>query len=164
MNGIDEIRSKSIDFEMPLEWGIKKKKEYLSDVLVELREKRKKYTSSLVSPTLKPSHRELIFMMLDESKSMEAKAMYELKQLQYIKNAGITDDMIREAKEFPITNLLEVTKEFALCPFHTDKKPSFYVKNNYGHCFSCGENADTIKIVMQIKNMDFKSAVNFLVR
>ena len=48
------------------------------------------------------------------------------------KNNKITEDMILNARNYPIIALLEVKKNFASCPNHVDKHPSFYVKDNFG--------------------------------
>jgi len=89
----------------------------------------------------------------------------ELRLLKSNKAATglITDYDIAEAKEYPIENLINVdSKGFGLCPFHEDKKPSFYTKNNYGYCFSCHESADVIKIYQRINRCDFVTAVKSL--
>lgn len=74
----------------------------------------------------------------------------------------ITETMIERAREYPIEQIIEVNKNFALCPFHDDHSPSLYCKNNYAHCFSCGETADPIKLFMRIHNTNFKETINLL--
>ena len=47
-----------------------------------------------------------------------------------------------------------------LCPFHTEKTPSFTVspaKQIY-HCFGCGAGGDVIAFIQQIHGCDFKQA------
>jgi len=51
-----------------------------------------------------------------------------------------------------------------LCPFHSEKTPSFIVspiKKLY-HCFGCGEGGDVIGFIMKRENLDFISAIKFL--
>lgn len=51
-----------------------------------------------------------------------------------------------------------------LCPFHTEKTPSFIVfpdKGNY-HCFGCGANGDVFGFVMKTENVDFPEALRQL--
>lgn len=74
----------------------------------------------------------------------------------------ITDEMISRAKEYPFENLIESKKKFALCPFHKEKNPSFYIKNNWGFCFSCDWHGDTIKFLMERDGISFKEAVTRL--
>ncbi len=70
---------------------------------------------------------------------------------------------IERAKNVPFTELLDISKgDFAICPFHSEKTPSLYCKNNFYHCFACGETGDTIKFVMKTRNLSFKEAVRFL--
>ena len=51
-----------------------------------------------------------------------------------------------------------------LCPFHSEKTPSFNVseeKQMY-HCFGCGAGGTVIQFVMNAENYDFVEAVKFL--
>lgn len=48
----------------------------------------------------------------------------------------------------------------ALCPFHNEKTPSFYIDDNKGlfHCFGCKAAGDIFSFVMKIENCDFYEA------
>jgi len=70
--------------------------------------------------------------------------------------------MIKIAKEFPIKQLLNTTKDFVKCPYHNDANPSFYLKGNFGYCFSCQKAVDTIDLVRHLENLDFPNAVKRL--
>ena len=53
---------------------------------------------------------------------------------------------------------------FGLCPFHTEKTPSFSVnadKQIY-YCFGCGKGGGAVNFVMSAENMTFTDAVEFL--
>ena len=55
---------------------------------------------------------------------------------------------------------------FGLCPFHSEKTPSFSVspdKQIY-HCFGCGKGGGVVNFIMEIENLDFRDAVSFLAR
>lgn len=55
---------------------------------------------------------------------------------------------------------------FGLCPFHSEKTPSFSVspdKQIY-HCFGCGKGGGVISFIMEIENLSFPEAVEFLAR
>ncbi len=48
------------------------------------------------------------------------------------------------------------------CPFHSEKTPSFTVFEDNYHCFGCSAGGDVITFAMQIENLDYRDAVNFL--
>ena len=55
---------------------------------------------------------------------------------------------------------------FGLCPFHSEKTPSFSVspdKQIY-HCFGCGKGGGVINFIMEAENLSFVDAVHFLAR
>ena len=55
---------------------------------------------------------------------------------------------------------------FGLCPFHSEKTPSFSVspsKQIY-HCFGCGKGGGVINFIMDIERLSFPEAVEFLAR
>ena len=51
-----------------------------------------------------------------------------------------------------------------LCPFHSERTPSFTVfsRTNSFYCFGCGAGGDVINFVMRAENLDYPSAVEFL--
>ncbi len=53
---------------------------------------------------------------------------------------------------------------FGICPFHSEKTPSFSVspEKQFFHCFGCGVGGGVINFIMQIENLDFADAVRFL--
>lgn len=53
-----------------------------------------------------------------------------------------------------------------LCPFHSEKTPSFTVDpgQGYYHCFGCGEGGDVYSFLMQVQGLDFTEAVEQLAR
>lgn len=53
-----------------------------------------------------------------------------------------------------------------LCPFHSEKTPSFYVSEDKKifKCFGCGESGDAISFLMKIEGCDFTNAVKILAR
>lgn len=51
-----------------------------------------------------------------------------------------------------------------LCPFHSEKSPSFniYPDNGSFYCFGCGVGGDVITFVRRIENLDYMEAIRFL--
>lgn len=53
-----------------------------------------------------------------------------------------------------------------LCPFHTEKTPSFSVSPSKGvyYCFGCGAGGDAIRFLREIEHLDFAEAVERLAK
>lgn len=74
-------------------------------------------------------------------------------------------------------NILEVVQDFVslrrsgvsyvgLCPFHSDRKPSFYVSpsKNVCKCFSCGEGGSPVHFVMKHEQLSYNEALRYLAK
>lgn len=87
----------------------------------------------------------------------------------------ISQRSIEEVRE--TTNIAEVASEFTalkrqgvryagLCPYpdHSEKTPSFSVSPDKGfyYCFGCGKGGDAIKLVTDLKGLEFVEAVAYL--
>jgi len=55
---------------------------------------------------------------------------------------------------------------FGLCPFHSEKTPSFSVspERQFYHCFGCGKGGSVIDFVMEVEKLPFQDAVRHLAR
>ena len=53
-----------------------------------------------------------------------------------------------------------------LCPFHSEKTPSFTVfsSNKNFYCFGCGAGGDVITFIKRIENLDYTAAIEFLAK
>ena len=77
----------------------------------------------------------------------------------------INDNMILQAKEYPIENLIEFdNRNTAECIFgtHENARMSKPRDENFVKCFACDKSADSIKVYEIIKGCDFKTAVKNL--
>lgn len=56
--------------------------------------------------------------------------------------------------------------QFGLCPFHSEKTPSFSVNSTRQiyHCFGCGKGGGVINFIMEIENVSFPEAVEMLAK
>jgi hypothetical protein len=100
-------------------------------------------------------------------------ARRHIKRLGYLikpqsSSRQISQADIDTAKESPIQNLLSdydlrpSGKNFkALCPFHAEKTPSFYVYplTNSFYCFGCGLGGDVLNLVERLYGCGFIEAV-----
>jgi len=79
-------------------------------------------------------------------------------------------DQIRQA-----ANILELASQYTtlrragrrhvgLCPFHSEKTPSFTLdeEKQLFHCFGCGSGGDVFTLIMEKENLGFPEAVRFL--
>ncbi|WP_186575759.1 DNA primase [Aquibacillus kalidii] len=53
---------------------------------------------------------------------------------------------------------------FGLCPFHSEKSPSFSVTQDKQifHCFGCGKGGNVVTFVMEVEGFSFYQAIQFL--
>ncbi len=81
-------------------------------------------------------------------------------------------DIIKEKIDFievvsKYTNLKKSGRGFVgLCPFHNEKTPSFHVDpdKKLFHCFGCGKGGDLINFIMEIENLSFGEAIEYLAK
>lgn len=65
------------------------------------------------------------------------------------------------------TKLRQAGRSFkGLCPFHTERTPSFTVtpEGNFFHCFGCGASGDIYDFLIRIEGLEFPEAVEHLAR
>ena len=86
----------------------------------------------------------------------------------------LIDDEIRE-KVRSSSDILEIISQYVslkktgsnytgLCPFHSEKTPSFTVSpsKQFYHCFGCGEGGDVISFIMKEEKLSFPESVKLL--
>ena len=88
---------------------------------------------------------------------------------------SIPEDIIDQVRQ--ASDIVDIIGEFvrlkkrgrnfmALCPFHTEKTPSFSVspERQIYHCFGCGKGGNVYTFLMEHENMSFVEAVKHLAR
>ena len=104
---------------------------------------------------LELKHPEILKKVLKKY-SME---VYLLKNDVKSKNR-VTPEQISKAMRFPLADLIKINGAgFASCPFHSEKTPSFYTRNNWGFCFGCNWRGSVIDFVMQTRDLNFVQSV-----
>jgi DNA primase len=86
---------------------------------------------------------------------------------------GILDDDVARVRE--ATDIVALVSEHValkrvgrnysgLCPFHTEKSPSFSVspEKNVYYCFGCNKSGDAISFIREVEHLDFVGAVERL--
>ena len=71
---------------------------------------------------------------------------------------------IEEVISMSVTLKRAGSRLVGLCPFHSEKTPSFtvFTDTNSYHCFGCGAGGDVITFVMAAENLDYLGALEFL--
>lgn len=85
----------------------------------------------------------------------------------------IPDTAVQEVRD--LSDIVDVVGDYVrlkkrgvnfvgLCPFHTEKTPSFNVNPSLGifKCFGCGEGGDVFSFVSQVEGLSFPEAVRLL--
>ena len=84
--------------------------------------------------------------------------------------AWLADSTIQQVKHYPdivgmISDYIDLKRRgrnyIGLCPFHSEKTPSFTVSPEKGifHCFGCHESGDLITFVTKIDNLTFAETI-----
>lgn len=93
---------------------------------------------------------------------------FELGFIEYDTNNTIPQEIINQAREYPVKDLMSIEGRRGTypCPFHDDSTPSFHIfSNNSWHCFGCqkhGNNA--IDFIMAKDGLSFTDAVKYLTK
>lgn len=76
-----------------------------------------------------------------------------------------SNDIVEVIGEY-VTLTRRGRNHFGLCPFHEEKTPSFSVaqdKQMY-HCFGCGKGGNVFNFIMEIENISYIEAVQYLAK
>jgi len=137
-------------------------KAYLQDSIV-----RTWHLMALRDKAIENGNFESVVYLTGEIKRL-VRILVKYQDEQYFRRQGMGNDiskeMIQMAKDYPFEKLIEIKRnKMSCCPFHEDKTPSFSIKNNRGHCFSCGWSGDTLAYLMKKDGLSFGDAVKRLI-
>ena len=76
------------------------------------------------------------------------------------------NDIVEVVSNYVSLNKRSGSNLFGLCPFHSEKTPSFSVnrEKQIYHCFGCGKGGSVINFIMEEENLSFPDAVRFLAK
>src|SRR3954466_4720670 len=81
----------------------------------------------------------------------------------FIDDVRLHADIVQVVQEYVTLRKSGATYK-GLCPFHSEKTPSFHVNHDKGffHCFGCGLGGDVFKFLELQEKLDFQEAVRHL--
>jgi len=147
------------------DWGKGRRKEYvvrqIRGLQAHIEGVHKEYKEMVASG--KDISDRAFFLLLSDIPGLEKQIKKLSIELKAKPSGGrVTEAMIERARARDIREFAEAKRDYILCPAHDDKKPSMWVKNGFGHCFSCGATLDCIGYLMKTKDMKFEAAVEAL--
>ncbi len=84
----------------------------------------------------------------------------------FLQELAEKNDIVEVISDYVQLNKRSGQNLFGLCPFHSEKTPSFSVSpsRQIYHCFGCGKGGSVINFIMEIESLSFLEAVDFLAR
>jgi DNA primase len=81
--------------------------------------------------------------------------------MDFAQNVKQQADIVRVIGEYVRLKKAGAQNFSGLCPFHSEKSPSFSVHagRQFFHCFGCGQSGDVFTFVQKIENVSFPEAV-----
>lgn len=154
---------KAKEFGVDVEWAISRRKEYLDQRIVELKNDQQSTLQAF------SGNNELNrFLLLDSMKFFDREIKKCNSELSFKNSRNvnrITEGDIERARQFPLESLLPNVrngKTNCVSGSHTDGHPSMDVRNGFAYCYSCGFHGDAITICMKVDGVDFVTAVKKL--
>lgn len=146
------IRKKAEEFGISVESAIRMRTRYLVDIAGQWDEYIAGDTNDLPKITLSDAIEEIIRLRA-----------YEVNYLRPNK-ASITDEMIEQAREYPVSDLVEFNHGKTKCWLHDDNNPSMYhgTRTNKAVCPVCDRKLGPIDVLMTRDGYTFIEAVKQL--
>ena len=147
---------------------INARKEYLKSAIEAMRADLASDKAFGLSKEWAPADLALLRSCYRDKADILAKYERELRGLSRPVGTGrarLTEEQMQQAREFPITQLLDGKKEgdLMLCPAHDDTRDSLHIYKDRVHCYSCGFHANSVGWMMKTRDMTFIEAVRDLI-
>ena len=84
--------------------------------------------------------------------------------MEFVEQLKASVDIVGVVGEYVRLRKSGTNRYMGLCPFHTEKSPSFtvHVVHQFYKCFSCGAGGDVVKFVMEKEGISFYEALKSL--
>src|ERR1700756_1206023 len=84
--------------------------------------------------------------------------------MDFVEQLKSSVDIVSVVGEYVRLRKSGANRYSGLCPFHSEKTPSFSVhaSKQFYHCFGCHAHGDVLKFVMQIEGVSFYEALKSL--
>ena len=152
------------DFELTVQYAMNARRRFLNEEL-ELIDLEIAFYDDYEGDVLSEHFSLRQYSFLSEERAKIKQELRGIKNVT-IRKPGITDEMIEQARNYPVDKLIEFIRGNAIAFCHNDKRPSMFhgTRTNTAQCPVCGKSFDSIAILMERDNMDFKTAVLTLCR
>ena len=150
---IDEIKKAAENFDMRIDAAIKIRVRYLQSLLG--------LWVAYIDEQINEIPESDVMAIIGE---MAALKRYQDNIKSGVIVKGITDEMIEQARQFPIDSLIEFQHGKATAFCHEDKRPSltWHKAKNRATCFPCGKSFSALDVCIERDGMSFIEAVKML--
>ncbi len=151
---VDELKKSAADFNISIDSAIKMRIRYLQSLLALWCSYIEEQTDDIPESDMMSIIGELSTLRRYQER---LRAGIKMKD-------GITDDMIEQARNYPIDQVVEFQRGVTIAFCHDDKKPSltWHKAKNRATCFPCGKSYSALDILMERDKMSFIDAVKYL--
>ena len=161
-----QILEKAGQFEVSYEFALAQRVDYLQ-LLISTEKVKVKELSCELAVCNGDMNRAFLKSSISEAKDKVEKFEKEIKRLlnPVVSVGGITDEMIEEAKHYPVDLLIEFNRGRckAFCHDSDSFSMSHNKKANRAHCFVCNRSFNPIDILIERDGLSFVDSVLQLV-
>jgi hypothetical protein len=160
-----QIVDKADLFEVSHQFAIGRRVDYLREEIDRLKVKMRGWSSTL-AVCVGDVNRAFIKLQIQRNRELSIKFEKEIDRLltPTVTAHGVTEEMIEEAKEYPVEMVIEFTRGRcrAFCHESDSFSMSHFRKANRAHCFVCGKSFNPIDVLMVRDGLSFVEAVKNL--